>query len=105
MMVTRYTELQELVSRCPYKAAARAGGKNCMCDACTSLRVLEAQREEHYHGLASWVADYKALRKAGIVKETKRIRDAIQSAIDTHGLDATQVWGPDPDDPDNGGSG
>ncbi len=56
-------------------------------------------KDEHYHGLKGWVSDYQAQRKAGNVKDAKQTRDNITAAIKKHKLDATKVWGKDPDQP------
>lgn len=52
---------------------------------------------DHYRGVAKWVSEYQVARKAGNVKLAKQIRNNIKAAIAKHDLDATRVWGSDPD--------
>jgi hypothetical protein len=61
--------------------------------------MKEDANAEHYHGLTGWVSDYKAQRKAGNVADAKQTRDNIKAVIKKHNLDATKVWGEDPDQP------
>ena len=72
---------------------------------CTVIRKVEKEpmkedaNAEHYHGLSGWVSDYKKARKFGNVKLAKEIKSNIEGAIKKHNLDATKVWGEDPDQP------
>jgi predicted house-cleaning noncanonical NTP pyrophosphatase (MazG superfamily) len=63
--------------------------------------IEKASEEDHYKSLAHWVADYKAMRKYGNVRDAKKLRDKIKAIINRENLDADRVWGVDPDDPAN----
>lgn len=65
----------------------------------------DEETAQHYKGLRAWAMDYQMIRKAGNVKDAEALRDKITAAIAEHNLDATRVWGDDPDDPKNGGNG
>jgi hypothetical protein len=51
---------------------------------------------EHYRGLASWVEDYKNLRKSN-PSTARQVKGNIDAKIREHKLDPDRVWGEDPD--------
>ena len=56
-------------------------------------------------GMKAWVKDYIDARKAGKVKDAKKIKDNIDKKIKEKGLNKKKVWFVygDPDDPKNKG--
>lgn len=60
-------------------------------------RDLEINDADHYKGLAKWATEYKESRHTGNVALAKQLRDSIKTKITEFALDATRVWGNDPD--------